>query len=368
MVNYLKIIYSLFKFRREIKRAYKNNFKTVPRPLALHLETTYSCTCKCAFCSRWKIKGRAKEELSHSQIIDLIDQAYELGVKMIILSGGEPLLKKGILDAMLYARKKGMITNMTTNGTLINENNVEGILSAFDIINISLDSYDEKKHDEIRGVKGTYKKAINTIKLLNKHSKNVCINIQSTLTADNFKDIMRINKELSAEGISTLFQPMHVNPDNNFNISNKKFSDFNFDYLKEKWGYFMNEYKYQNAFDRLFFRDFHEKSLDFIEAPFSVIPCFNCFAGSLSFFINPYGEVFPCESLRISMGNIKNRKLTEIWYDEKNNELRRKIKARECSCWLLCSAPIFMNFTKVMNNSLVSYYEMLKYLILLTQR
>jgi MoaA/NifB/PqqE/SkfB family radical SAM enzyme len=141
-------ILSVIRSYSSLKKSYKNDFKTTPRPIALHFETTYSCTCKCVFCNRWKEGPKnVKDELTIEEINNMIKQAYDLGVRMISLSGGEPLLKKEMINSMKYAKKIGMETNITTNGTMINDNNVKDIIEAFDIINISLDSLDEEKHD-----------------------------------------------------------------------------------------------------------------------------------------------------------------------------------------------------------------------------
>lgn len=360
MANRLIIIGKILRSIRSIKKSYKDNFKTSPIPMAIHYETTYNCNCKCMFCDRWKGDRKRTGELSYEQLIGLIDQSYDLGVRIFTLSGGEPLLKKDIIKAMKYARKKGMITNITTNGTLINENNAEDIIDAFEIINISLDSWDSKKHDRLRGVKGTHEKVIEALELLKNKSKNNHINVQSTLTANNFTDILEINRKLSKKGIGTYFQPIHNNPDNLYTIRNN-LDNYDWISLKEKWDYFMKNYEYQNAFERAMFEEFHKKSINFLEFPFSTKDCYDCFAGSLSFFVDPYGEVFPCDSLRISMGNIKKQALKEIWNDLKNKDLRRRIKNRECNCWLLCSAPSFMNLTPVIKGS---YAHLFKKIIL----
>ncbi len=348
MYNKLKFLIAGLKSVNSIKKAYHNNFKTTPYPIALHFETTYVCTCKCAFCDRW-IDGPSKiqQELTYDEITDMIDQAYDLGVRIITLSGGEPLVKKDILKAMLYARKKGMITNTTHNGTLVNEKNVHEILRAFDVINISLDSLNREKHDEIRGVKGTYDKAMRTIKLLKKYSRNTTIQIQSVLTSENQKDLIKINKKFSKKGINTYFQPIHDGLDNDFKVSKQKFKNFDLKQLKDDHKLLVQNYVYPNLLTKLAFKKYYEKSLDFIIDNNSTKKCFNCFGGSMSFFINPYGEVYPCDPLRISMGNIKDRPLVSIWKDKKSAEIRKQIKNRNCNCWLLCSAPAFMNLSKI---------------------
>jgi Fe-coproporphyrin III synthase len=346
----LKILFSLIKSIRSLKKSYKNNFQTQPQPFSMHFETTYNCTCKCVFCQRWKDGPKnIKKELTYNQIEKMINQAYDLGVRFIALSGGEPLLKKDILKAMKYARKKGIFTSMTHNGTLINEKNVKNILSSFDAISISLDSLNPEKNDKLRGVKGVHKKTINTLKLLKKYSKHTVIDVQSVLTSENFKDILEINKKLTKKGISTLFQPIHDDLDNDFKLKDKKFKDIKT--TKKEWKQFIKAYKYTHPILKLMFKKHHAKALDFILHPKSTKKEYTCFAGSFSFFINPYGEVYPCDPIRKSMGNIKKQTLKEIWHNKNNIKLRKQIKNRKCHCWLLCSSPFFINLSRFISSS-----------------
>jgi radical SAM protein with 4Fe4S-binding SPASM domain len=348
MLNKIKLLASGVHSSYSIRKAYKNNFDSVPRPIALHFETTYACNCKCVFCNRWKVSPKkVEEELSYDEIISLIDQSYALGVRLITLSGGEPLIKKDILKAMRYARKKGMVTNITDNGTLINPENVNEILSSFDIIDISLDSMEEEMHDEIRGVKGTFSKALRSIKLLKENSKGTTIQVQSVLTAENHDDLLEINKEMSKIGVNTFFQPVHDALDNKFGVRQGKFKDFDVNSLRVVHSDMMKKYKYPGLLVRFLFKKYYEKSVDFIVDPNSTKKCFNCFAGSFSLLVDPYGEVFPCDPLRISMGNIRDKSLRGIWNDQKNKDIRKKIKNRECNCWLLCTAPAFINLTRI---------------------
>ena len=92
MLKKIRFLVTGLKSINSIKKAYKNNFQTTSKPIALHFETTYVCTCKCVFCNRW-IDGpkNIKNELSYQEIINLIDQSYDLGVRLITLSGGEPM-------------------------------------------------------------------------------------------------------------------------------------------------------------------------------------------------------------------------------------------------------------------------------------
>lgn len=348
MMNKLGLLPTGIHALASARKAWRNDFETVPRPLGIHFETTYACTCKCLFCERWIDGGiRRPEELSYEQIIGLFDDAYDLGVRVITLSGGEPLLKHGILDAMRHARDRGMFTNATHNGTLVNEETVEDVLSAFDMINISLDSLDRDRHDRIRGVAGTYDKAMKAIDLLKSRSKGTVVNVQSVLTSENLDDILAINERFHPLGIGTYFQPIHDGLDNNFKATVPELKDHDVARLREVWPGFLKSYRFPSWLDKRLFTKYYERMLDFMIDPDSTMECFNCAAGSLTFFVDPYGAVFACDPIRVPLGNLKEQPLRTIWHGEKAREARRKAKDRTCHCWLLCSAPIFLNTSAI---------------------
>lgn len=343
----MKLLFSLpFRWLNLLLSHYTN--KIIPKPFELHFETTYRCTCKCVFCDRWK-KGpqRVAEELGHGEIKKLIDQAYDIGIRIISLSGGEPLLKEGLLPLMQYAKSKGMITQINTNGTLISKKNILEVLKCFDIILVSIDSLDEQSHDTIRGVKSTFRKALKTIFLLKKHSKNNFVGVSSVLSGKNIDEIIKINKFFMGKQIPTFFQPIHNNPGNLFNVSNDEYLHFEPE-SRKKFKKIIKNYLYPNKLIKYMYRNYFSKALDFIIDPISTFNQFTCFAGSYSLFVDPYGDVFPCDIHRVKIGNIREESLKNIFKSKKFNDVRRQIKNRKCHCWLLCSAPIFINLSRLL--------------------
>lgn len=330
------------------RKAWRNDFQTVPRPLGIHFETTYACTCKCQFCGRWVNGGiRRTEELTSRQIAGMFRDAHSMGVRVITLSGGEPLLKHGILDIMRDARAMGMFTNVTHNGTLVNEETVEDVLSAFDMINISLDSLDRERHDRLRGIPGTFDKAMKAVELLCSRTHGTVVNVQSVLTSENFDDLLAINRHFHPLGVGTYFQPIHDDLDNQFTVSQPKLTHHDMTRLRAAWPDFLSQYRFPGWLDKRLLLRYYRLMPDFMEDPDATRACFYCLAGSLTFFVDPYGDVFPCDPIRLSIGNLNEESLVDIWNGEKARAARLRAKHRTCNCWLLCSAPIFINASKV---------------------
>lgn len=164
-------------------------------PLALQIELTERCNFKCPFC--YNNSGIRKESDIHLEEMKriLFDLKALGGVFLCVLSGGEPLLYKDeLLELMdiLHEDKVGMV--LITNGYFMDEEFVKKICK-YDWywIQISLDSSIPIIHDEIRGVEGSYSRAINAISLLKKYGLPVAIS--SVICDKNVDDIEGIVKK-----------------------------------------------------------------------------------------------------------------------------------------------------------------------------
>ena len=82
---------------------------------------TSRCNDKCLFCYR----DRESKELNFDKQKKIIQKIAESGIRKVTFAGGEPLLVEKIQDLILYANKNGLITSLTTNGILLNHENLE---------------------------------------------------------------------------------------------------------------------------------------------------------------------------------------------------------------------------------------------------
>ncbi|MBC5746030.1 radical SAM protein [Lachnospiraceae bacterium MD308] len=120
-------------------------------------EVTLLLTGKCNFsclhcCQDAECGGKAQEELTYSEICRIIDKIEKLRIPYILLSGGEPMLRKDFFDIVSYIKKNysGKLS-MITNGSFINQNNLKFIVKNFDSISLSLDGCDKELTLAIRG-------------------------------------------------------------------------------------------------------------------------------------------------------------------------------------------------------------------------
>jgi radical SAM protein with 4Fe4S-binding SPASM domain len=120
------------------------------------------------------------------------------GVKFVIFSGGEPLIRKDIFDIAKQMKEHGIMTYLSTNGMYINEKNAKQIVDTFNYIGVSIDGTEEI-HDYFRAQKGSYKKAIEGIKHIQNNGGNAGIRFTLTKeTQQSFYAMFDLVEELGA--------------------------------------------------------------------------------------------------------------------------------------------------------------------------
>ena len=126
--------------------------------------TTNACNMYCAHCYR-DAGCKADEELSTVEAKTLLDQIAAAGFKIMIFSGGEPLMRPDILELVRYAASLKLIPVFGTNGTLITQERAQQLLDAGARgMGISLDSLDREKHNRFRSFDGAWEGAVNGMK------------------------------------------------------------------------------------------------------------------------------------------------------------------------------------------------------------
>ncbi|MBU1167835.1 radical SAM protein [Patescibacteria group bacterium] len=132
-------------------------------PHTLLLDVTTQCNLCCPYCFGPK-KG-SKKDRSLEELKEEIKEASKNGFKVIIISGGEPLLRKDIPQLIKLAKEDGLYTILHTNGILLTKNLVDKLEPHLDQLNLPLDGFDEISNDALRG-EGHYKKVVKAMDLI----------------------------------------------------------------------------------------------------------------------------------------------------------------------------------------------------------
>lgn len=300
---------------------------------------TYACDSRCGMCNIWKRyrenPGKVSEELSSALWVERISESRVLGkCSTIGLTGGEPFLKKGVEEVILAILACGANAQLNSNGFnrgLILEA-LEKVLKNYGgnrKINVSL-SLDGagRMHDKIRGVKNGFHKVERTLDSLLEmqgHFKNLSVNLCCTIQPKNLHSLDEVIAFAKSKKLSIGFLVMQ----NEYYFNSLKSNPLREELMK------MGEVEREKIFGKanvFCFRKWAESMDEKVIEP--------CLAGYASISIDPYGEVFPCQSQTgnpdYSMGNIKGKTIDEVWRSVEAGGVR--LKARKCRrpCWSGC--------------------------------
>lgn len=181
--------------------------RKVPGPVVIW-NLIRRCNLQCKHCYSTSLDIDFKDELNTQQIKDTIDDLKVAHVPVLILSGGEPLLRPDIYEITAYAKAKGFYVALSTNGTLIDESNIDKIKAAdFQYVGISIDGLEEF-HDEFRRQKGSFKTSMHAIKLCKE--AGIKVGMRLCLTKDNFQDLPAMLNLMEDYGVDK-FYLSHLN-------------------------------------------------------------------------------------------------------------------------------------------------------------
>ena len=162
-----------FQYDFKVSLSQKNHRAFVP-PRLVEVEITNACNLKCIMCDRWKWVKEEKSLIGNfttGRLFALFEELSALGVKDILLSGGEPMLRKDFASLLKKISSLKMSVNLFTNGTLMNREKAEALASSGSTVFFSIDGLKEI-HDKIRGVKNTFDKAVRGIEECAKTAAN----------------------------------------------------------------------------------------------------------------------------------------------------------------------------------------------------
>jgi heme b synthase len=163
-------------------------------------ETTRRCNLACVHCRASAVNEPDEHELNTRTAFQLLDQIAEVAKPIVILTGGEPLLRPDIFEIAAHGSRQGLRMVMAPNGTLVRAENAARMRdSGIKRVSISLDGADAQSHDRFRGVEGAFQGALQGIEHLK--TAGVAFQINTTITKTNLDQIppiLRLAEKLGA--------------------------------------------------------------------------------------------------------------------------------------------------------------------------
>jgi heme b synthase len=295
-----------------------------PRLQLVAWELTGNCNLFCAHCRGAAGFGQDQDELSTEECFGLIDQILEVGQPIIILTGGEPLLRDDVLEIGRYAAGKGLTVVMGTNGTLLTEEMATRLKEVpVSRISISLDFPQAELQDRFRGQDGAFASAMAGI--ANARNAGIEVQINSTITSLNVSLLDELIS-LALDVGAVAFHPFLLVPTGRGKgLKSVELSPEQYE-ATLNWIYD----RQQELGDRLFFkptdaphylrivkrRQKTDKAAGDIRQsgrhPAGTITR-GCLAGTGFAFISHQGKVKGCGYLDIEAGDVRRQGFAEIW-------------------------------------------------------
>ncbi len=148
---------------------------------------TRRCNLKCVHCYAKALEVDGKDDISTEQAKTMIDDLAQYGAPVMLFSGGEPLVRKDLVELAKHATSKGMRAVISTNGTLITKEKAKELKEVgLSYVGISLDGL-EDVHDHFRGVPGSFRKALEGI--VNCQAEGLKVGVRFTINKRNAQEV-----------------------------------------------------------------------------------------------------------------------------------------------------------------------------------
>jgi len=303
------------------------------------------CMFRCKMCFKWKEDRNVTQhkEVSFEKwkqaIYDLKKIVPKPNEFVINFGGGEALLRNDLLDLVRIASEEGFITNIASNGWLIDDECARRIAeSGLHTINVSLDSLSAEVHDELRGMPGATERVFQAIKNLRAYSKDLEIGICTVIYNRNFESIIPLTKWVQGNAdINWIVFMAAMQPNNTAVDPEWVKGEYSYlwprpriktimliRYLKwlKWWGWkIQNPYPQLNAFKRYFWD------------PLRFVKSSHCNMDR-AIHISATGDIFLCFRHE-KVGTICEDDIADVWNSAHADNARKNIRACHDNCHFL---------------------------------
>ena len=307
-------------------------------------EITRRCNLRCVHCrSSSETEVKAHPDFPTEEAFRVIDDINSYAKPVIVLSGGEPLMRKDVFEIAQYGTDKGLRMCLATNGTLVNDEVCRKIKdSGIRIVSLSLDGSEERVHDDFRGQQNAFAGTIRAAGLFRKHGIEFIIN--SSFTKRNQEEIPKVYALAKKLGATAWYMFMIVPTGRGEEIMNELISKEDYEEILN-WHYQMEKDEKDILvrptcaphYYRIVLQKSKEEGSKFERRTlkFSTGGSKGCIAGQVIALIDVDGNVLPCSYFPKPAGNIRTQSFKDIWENSLLfKELRdfKKYKGKCGSC------------------------------------
>ena len=298
-------------------------------PLVGSLEVTERCNLDCAHCYinlPAGDRGARKRELGTDEIYRIIDQIVEEGCLWLLLTGGEPFVRPDFLEIYTYAKKKGLLVTLFTNGTTITPRIADHLAEWRPFaIEITLYGHTQETYERVTGVLDSYERCMRGIELL--QERELPLKLKTMVMTLNQDEIWDMQAYASTLGVEFRFDPvLNVRLDGerapaDYRIPAEKVVALDLADEKRLKGW----------------QDFQEQ---FSGPPSQPEYLYQCGAGNGSFHIDAYGQLSTCMMARFPNFDLRRGSFRTGWDDfipqVRDQKWTRQVPCQTCELNAIC--------------------------------
>ncbi len=284
-------------------------------------EITGRCNLNCIHCRSSSTMGSDQGDFTLDEARSLIDEITSFAKPVVVLSGGEPLLRKDVFEIASYGTAKGLRMALATNGTLVDDEVCEKIKqSGIRIVSLSLDGSRAEIHDDFRHQTGAFEATLRAAEYLKKNDIEFLIN--SSFTKRNQDDIPNVYRLAGEIGAVAWYMFMVVPMGRGEELMAELISKEDYDEIL-RWHFDMELQETEMLvrptcaphYYRVIQQEAKAKGIDFKRRnlKFGTGGAKGCIAAQSIAFIGSRGDVQPCSYFPRAAGNVRDKSFREIW-------------------------------------------------------
>ena len=291
---------------------------------------TYRCNARCTMCNRYKAPSKPEEEIS-IETIKKLPKMYFTNI-----TGGEPFIREDLPEIVRELYKKSDRIVISTNGFFTDR--IIKLCEEFPNvgIRISIEGLEET-NNKIRGLEDGFNKGYSTLKKL-VEMKHPDVGFGMTVQDANAKDLVplydlsnELNMEFATASLHNSFYFVEAK-----NIIHDRLM------VAKEFEKLINKLLESNSPKKWFRAYFNHGLINYIFGQKRLLPCDMAFD---TFFIDPYGDVMPCNGTKEKevMGNLNRQTWDELWNSEQAEKVRNKVRHCDRQCWMIGSVSPAMH-------------------------
>jgi len=325
-----KIRKSEERFSNDLKEKKRRKKHMPPKKLNGTVIVTYRCNARCSMCNRYKAPSRPEEEIS-IEVIRKLPRMYFTNI-----TGGEPFIRTDLKEIVRELNKLSDRIVISTNGFFTDR--IVDLCREFPNIGIRISIEGlEHTNNEIRGLQDGYQRGYQTLKTLREMGMKD-IGFGMTVQDKNAPDLVPLYEISNEMGMEFATASLH----NSFYFVEAKNIIHDRSMVAKNFEELINALLKSNSPKKWMRAYFNHGLINYIYGQKRLLPCDMSFD---TFFIDPYGDVMPCNGTKDKevMGNLNTQTWSELWNSPEAEVVRKKVRRCDRDCWMIGSVSPAMH-------------------------